>query len=207
MHPGDLSRLAAALASTDLSASARLVLLSIAAATGPDNVAHLSAGRLGERCGLSEGHVKRIIRELVKAGPLAVEHVPGRASRLAVVVPEAADTQRAGAPGGERGRTGGGAPARPVSRTIPSEYPTRRAAGSPGGRRPAANPTPAEPYVAPSGGRPLRDFTGGRGLRAMIEEAKRANTPGDTELAAERERQHQGGGGAGDPVRDLSAVA
>lgn len=208
MSPGDLSRLAASLATGELSSGARLVLLSIAAATGPDDVAHLSAGRLGERCGLSTGHVKRLIRELSDAGVVTVERVPGRASKLAVVVPEPAQGGSAGATEGARPRAGGVAPARPVSSEPPRNYSSRRAAGDPGGRRNAGNTTPSTPYEQPTGGQPLRAFMGGRSVQQLIEEAKRdADVPNDPAVAAERKRDVSGARWPGDPVDPIPAVA
>lgn len=146
MSPGEISTLAASLAESDLPAGSRGVLLSIAAATGPDCVAHLSAGRLAERCGLSRGHVQRVIKQLEEAGFVQVEVVPGRASRLHISVPvrcsagapPGANTCSAGAPGVSRGRARGVAPARHVSSIPPSQLPTRAAAAGPDGPPPPA---------------------------------------------------------------------
>jgi len=132
MNPGDLSRMAV-FDGSSLSAGARLVLLSLAAASGPDNVAHVSAGRLATRCGLSEGHVRRLLRALVEAQMVTLEQVPGRASKVTIEVPEAQERVRAGAQGGARRRAGGCAPARTVSSNSPSYIPTRAAAAGPDG--------------------------------------------------------------------------
>ena len=146
MSPGEISTLAASLAKSTLPAGSRGVLLSIAAATGPDCIAHLSAGRLADRCGLSRGHVQRVLKQLEEAGFLHLEVVPGRASRLHVSVPVrcsagapgGVDTCSAGALGVARQRARGVAPARHVSSTSPSQLPTRAAAAGPDGPPPPA---------------------------------------------------------------------
>ena len=146
MSPGEISTLAASLAESTLPAGSRGVLLSIAAATGPDCIAHLSAGRLAERCGLSRGHVQRVVKQLEQAGFLHVEAVPGRASRMHVSVPvrcsagapPGVNTCSAGAPGVSHGRARGVAPARHVSSQSPSQLPSRAAAAGPDGPPPPA---------------------------------------------------------------------
>ena len=153
MRPGDLSTLAASLTGSDLPTGARCVLLSIAAATGPDRVAHLSATRLGERCGLSRGHVQRLLRILLDGGFIGLEVVPGRASKLVVRLPEtcsagAPPTGSAGALGVAHERATGSAPARHISGNTPSQLPTRCLPTDPGG---SVTPAWDSAFVADNG--------------------------------------------------------
>ena len=146
MSPAQISTLAASLAQSELPAGSRGVLLSIAAATGPDCVTHLSAGRLAKRCGLSRGHIQRVLKDLEASGFLHIEAVRGRASRLHVSVPvrcsagapPGVNTCSAGAPGVSHGRYRGVAPARHVSSQSPSQLPMRAAAAGPDGPPPPA---------------------------------------------------------------------
>ena len=153
LSPGQISSLAASLAASELSAGSRGVLLSIAAATGPDCSAQLSAGRLAARCGLSRGHVQRVLGELAGGGFVTIEQVPGRASVLRVRLPEGCsasappgvNTPRASATGVARQRATGVAPARHISSHTPSSKSPRASSAGPNGPPPPAmDPDQAE---------------------------------------------------------------
>ena len=141
LSPGEISSLAASLAESTLSAGSRGVLLSIAAATGRDCTAHLSAGRLAARCGLSRGHIQRVLKQLTEGGFLTIENMPGRASLLTVHPPEGcsagapsgADTPRAHVTGVARQRDRGVAPARHISSNSPSNKSVRTPSAGPDG--------------------------------------------------------------------------
>lgn len=155
MRPADFSTLAAQLATSEAAPVVRHAVLSLAAASDASNVTWMSIGRLAERVGVSRGYLARALRKHAKEMSCycSIEEVPGRASKW-IFRPErwrseavstqsagalgGADTQGAGAPGGERRRTRGGAPARHVSGTPSSQLPTRAAAAGPDGPPPPA---------------------------------------------------------------------
>ena len=146
MSPGEISSLAASLAESRLTAGSRGVLLSIAAATGKDCTAHLSASRLAARCGLTRGHVQRVLKQLTEGGFVTIENVPGRASLMTVHLPEGCsahatpgvNTPRAHATGVARPCDRGVAPARYVSSTPPSSKSMRASSAGPDGPPPPA---------------------------------------------------------------------
>ena len=146
MSPGEISSLAASLAESRLPAGSRGVLLSIAAATGKDCTAHLSASRLAARCGLTRGHVQRVLKQLTEGGFVTIENVPGRASLMTVHLPEGCsahatpgvNTPRAHATGVARPCDRGVAPARYVSSTTPSSKSMRASSAGPDGPPPPA---------------------------------------------------------------------
>ena len=146
MSPGEISSLAASLAESRLPAGSRGVLLSIAAATGKDCTAHLSASRLAARCGLTRGHVQRVLKQLTEGGFVTIENVPGRASLMTVHLPEGCsahatpgvNTPRAHATGVARPCDRGVAPARHVSSTTPSSKSMRASSAGPDGPPPPA---------------------------------------------------------------------
>ena len=146
MSPGEISSLAASLAESRLPAGSRGVLLSIAAATGKDCTAHLSASRLAARCGLTRGHVQRVLKQLTEGGFVTIENVPGRASLMTVHLPEGCsahatpgvNTPRAHATGVARPCDRGVAPARHVSSTTPSFKSMRASSAGPDGPPPPA---------------------------------------------------------------------
>lgn len=135
MSPAQISTLAASLAESELPAGSRCVLLSIAAATDKDCITHLSAGRLGDRCGLSRGHVMRVLRQLEQAEFIHVETVPGRASKIHVSVSVRCNM---GATGVSHGRDRGVTWARHISSHTSGQLPTRAAAAGPKGPPPPA---------------------------------------------------------------------
>lgn len=122
MSPGDLSKLAASLATAEGVKPAHVaVVLSLAAQSGPDGGAVISAAKLAQRCGMSRGHAFRSIGWAIDAGLLNIETVEGRSNRYIFPV-----TRRAGATGEARGRAGGGAQARHVSSIPSSTLPAAR---------------------------------------------------------------------------------
>ena len=116
MSPGDLSKLAASLATAEGVKPAHVaVVLSLAAQSGPDGGAVISAAKIAQRCGMSRGHAFRSISWAVDQGIIGIESVEGRSNRYLFEV-----TQRASATGVARPRAGGGAPVRHVSSTYSS---------------------------------------------------------------------------------------
>jgi len=122
MSPGDTSRLAARLADAEGVKPAHVaVVLSLAAQSGKDGTAVISAAKLAKRCGMSRGHTFRSIYWAIDQGLIEVDIVEGRSSRYRFPVTMSAGAQgtdgtmSAGAQGGERQRAGGCAQARHVS--------------------------------------------------------------------------------------------
>ena len=145
MSPGDLSRLAAGLADlSDLRPVHAAVVLTLAAATGPDGIAFISVGRLAKRVGCSRGHAFRAVAWAGSKGLITIENVSGRSNRYTF-------TLSASAQGGERQRAGGSAPARHVPRKPPRFKPTGRGQTAREGLR-LAGTTPTERYQQPTDG-------------------------------------------------------
>jgi hypothetical protein len=137
-----MSRLAATLAESDLPPAARHCVLSLAAGSGPDNIAHMSYSRLASRVGLSPGHVAREMARPAVATYVVSIPVPGRANRWEFVLTGHSagagggeDTPRAGAGGGTRGRMGGYAPAQYVSSNPSRELSSSGSPEAPEGAR------------------------------------------------------------------------
>ena len=77
-----MSRLAAKLATVEGVKPAHVaVVLSIAAQSGKDGGAVISAARLAQRCGMSKGHAWRSIQWAYHANLLQIENVDGRSNR------------------------------------------------------------------------------------------------------------------------------
>ena len=130
MSPGDLSKLAASLATAQGVKPAHVaVVLSLAAQSGKDGSAVISAGKLAQRCGMSRGHCFRSIYWAVDQGLVELDIVEGRSStyRFPLTMSASAQgnngTMSAGAQGGERQRAGGYSPARHVSSITSSILP------------------------------------------------------------------------------------
>ena len=122
MSPGDLSKLAASLATAQGVKPAHVaVVLSLAAQSGKDGSAVISAAKLAQRCGMSRGHAFRSIYWAIDQGLIEVDIMEGRSStyRFPLTMSAGAQgssgTMSAGAQGGERRRAGGYSPARHVS--------------------------------------------------------------------------------------------
>ena len=163
MSPGDMSRLAAKLATVEGVKPAHVaVVLSIAAQSGKDGGAVISAARLAQRCGMSKGHAWRSIQWAYHANLLQIENVEGRSNRYVFET-----TCSAGATGVARRRAGGDAPARHVSSThsvITSSAPAAR---------PVEGPQPAAGEAAEDEPRmSFREFLDAQGM--TLEEAQRA---------------------------------
>ena len=150
MSPGDLSRLAAGLADLpDLRPVHAAVVLTLAAATGPDGIAFISVGRLAKRVGCSRGHAFRAVAWAGSKGLITIENVSGRSNRYTF-------TCSASAPGGARQRAGGSAPARHVP-SKPSRFkPTGRGQTAREGLR-LAGTTPTQRYEPPTDGVSFRE--------------------------------------------------
>ena len=145
MSPGDLSSLAAGLADLpDLRPVHAAVVLSLAAATGPDGIAFISVGRLAKRVGCSRGHAFRAVAWAGSNGLITIETVAGRSNRYTF-------TLSAGAQGGERQRAGGSAPARHVPSNTSRYKSTGRGHTAREGLR-LAGTTPTERYEQPTDG-------------------------------------------------------
>ena len=130
MSPGDLSKLAASLATAQgVKPSHVAVVLSLAAQSGKDGSAVISAGKLAQRCGMSRGHAFRSIYWAIDQGLIEVDIMEGRSStyRFPLTMSAGAQgssgTMSAGAQGGERQRAGGYSPARHVSSNYSSILP------------------------------------------------------------------------------------
>ena len=145
MSPGDLSRLAAGLADlSDLRPVHAAVVLTLAAATGPDGIAFISVGRLAKRVGCSRGHAFRAVAWAGSKGLITIENVSGRSNRYTF-------TLSASAQGGERQRAGGSAPARHVPSKPPRFKPNSRSQTAREGLR-LAGTTPTQRYEQPTDG-------------------------------------------------------
>jgi len=145
MSPGDLSSLAAGLADLpDLRPVHAAVVLTLAAATGPDGIAFISVGRLAKRVGCSRGHAFRAVAWAGSNGLITIENVSGRSNRYTF-------TCSASAPGGARQRAGGSAPARHVPSNTPRYKSTGRGRTAREGLR-LAGTTPTERYEQPTDG-------------------------------------------------------
>ena len=119
MSPGDLSKLAASHATAEgVKPSHVAVVLSLAAQSGKDGSAVISAAKLAQRCGMSRGHAFRSIYWAIDQGLVEVDIVEGRSNTYRFPV-----TMSAGAQGGERRRAGGYSPARHVSSNYSSITP------------------------------------------------------------------------------------
>ena len=130
MSPGDLSKLAASLATAQgVKPSHVAVVLSLAAQSGKDGSAVISAAKLAQRCGMSRGHAFRSIYWAIDQGLIEVDIMEGRSStyRFPLTMSAGAQgsngTMSAGAQGGERRRAGGYSPARHVSSNYSSILP------------------------------------------------------------------------------------
>ena len=131
MSPGDLSKLAASLATAQGVKPAHVaVVLSLAAQSGKDGSAVISAAKLAQRCGMSRGHAFRSIYWAIDQGLIEVDIVEGRSSTyrfpltMSAGAQGSSETMSAGAQGGERQRAGGYSPARHVSSNYSSILPT-----------------------------------------------------------------------------------
>ena len=162
MSPGDMSRLAAKLATVEGVKPAHVaVVLSIAAQSGKDGGAVISAARLAQRCGMSKGHAWRSIQWAYHANLLQIENVDGRSNRYVFET-----TCSAGATGVARPRDGGDAPARHVSSTHPVITSSASAA------RPLEGPQPEAGEAAEDEPRmSFREFLDAQGMTS--EEAMR----------------------------------
>ena len=130
MSPGDLSKLAASLATAQgVKPSHVAVVLSLAAQSGKDGSAVISAAKLAQRCGMSRGHAFRSIYWAIDQGLIEVDIVEGRSSTyrfpltMSAGAQGSSETMSAGAQGGERQRAGGYSPARHVSSNYSSILP------------------------------------------------------------------------------------
>lgn len=150
MSPGDLSSLASGLADLpDLRPVHAAVVLSLAAATGPDGIAFISVGRLAKRVGCSRGHAFRAVAWAGSRGLITIENVSGRSNRYTF-------TCSASAPGGARQRAGGSAPARHVPSNTPRYISTGEGRRAREGLR-LAGTTPTERYKPPTDGVSFRE--------------------------------------------------
>lgn len=170
MNPGSLSRLAAGLAASTMAPAPRLVLLSLAAASGRDATARISSARLAERCGMSRASVRRHLKTLSEEKLISIEIRPGGVN--AYRIEGAHSCEQGGAHSSEQGGAHPGA-----HRSSTSQVSTQRRRGGPEGRQPTSDPTPTERYEPPSDGKPLRAFLNGRSWR----EASRDHSGGQTD--------------------------
>ena len=161
MNPGTLSKIAAGLAESTLPVGARCVLLSLAAASGPDAVAWISAARLAKRCGVSTSTARRHLKTLTAAGLISVKERPGYTNGFTVGGSHP-DDQGGCSPsdqgGTHPGDQGGSHPGEHRSSYLPRYIP-KRGGGLRG--RPLGNPTPATAYHPPEGGKSLREHLRG----------------------------------------------
>lgn len=98
MLGGHFSHIAKLLETSDLRPSARLVLFVICSSTDKRSGGSvIAASKLAKRTGLSEGHCRRMVRELVAGGWLAVSKVGHNRNKYTVATELPAIGVRAGA--------------------------------------------------------------------------------------------------------------
>jgi len=122
MSPGDTSRLAARLADAEGVKPAHVaVVLSLAAQSGKDGTAVISAAKLAKRCGMSRSHAFRSLYWATDQGIIEIDAVDGRSNRYrfaeTILTREqgTGGTMITGEQGGTHPRVGGYSPVRHVS--------------------------------------------------------------------------------------------